>query len=156
MTAKFGILLLALAAVIAMGTAAAHLSCIYFGPQCYTAQMAPTHIVESAINGTYLAPIGTIFVSAIFIILGLYALAGTGISNKIIAKLIDILPLVNHAIYTIALLCIIRGILPLQLWLRHPEKVNDIVFYVGIVWLLTGLLYLIGYRICAKQSKRAA
>jgi len=144
---KIGVVLLVLAALIAMGTAAAHLSCIYLGPECYAAQMAPPPIVESAINGTYLAPIGTIFASAVFVVLGLYALSGAGFTGK----LIDKLPLVNYAIYSITTLCIIRGLLPLQLWLRHPEKVNDTVLYVGIVWLMTGLLYLVGYRICAKQ-----
>ncbi|TWX68743.1 hypothetical protein ESZ36_09725 [Colwellia demingiae] len=147
MKRKIGVVLLVLAALIAMGTAAAHLSCIYLGPECYAAQMAPPPIVESAINGTYLAPIGTIFASAVFVILGLYALSGAGFTGK----LIDKLPLVNYAIYSITTLCIIRGLLPLQLWLRHPEKVNDTVLYVGIVWLMTGLLYLVGYRICAKQ-----
>jgi hypothetical protein len=158
---QIGIIFLVVAALIAMGTAAAHLSCIYFGPQCYAAQMAPALIVESAINGTYIAPIGTILASGIFVILGLYALAGTGLTNKVtnnvmnkvFRKVIDKLPLVNYAIYTIATLCIIRGILPLQLWLRHPEKVSDVVLYVGIVWLVTGLLYLFGYRLCAKQHE---
>ena len=155
MKPQLGILFLVIAALIAIGTAAAHLSCIYFGPHCYAAQMAPALIVESAINGTYLAPIGTIFAAGIFVVLGLYALAGTGLTNKVknnvMGKLINKLPLVNYAIYTIATLSIIRGVLPLQLWFRHPEKVNDVVFYVGIVWLVTGLLYLFGYRICSRQ-----
>ena len=147
MKRQTGVVFLVLAALVAMGTAAAHLSCIYLGPKCYVAQMAPPQIVESAINGTYLAPIGTVFSSGIFVILGLYALSGAGFTGK----LIDKLPLVNYAIYAIATLCIIRGLLPLQLWLRHPEKVNDTVFYVGIVWLMTGLLYLVGYRICSTK-----
>ncbi|PKG83785.1 hypothetical protein CXF85_09780 [Colwellia sp. 75C3] len=147
MKPQFGILFLVFAALIAMGTAAAHLSCIYFGPQCYAAQMAPALIVESAMNGTYLAPIGTLFASGIFVVLGLYALAGAGFTSNTLDKL----PMVNYAIYTIATLCIIRGVLPLQLWFRHPEKVNDVVFYVGIVWLIAGLLYLFGYQICLKQ-----
>lgn len=149
MKAQIGIVFLVVAALIAMATAAAHLSCIYFGPQCYAAQMAPALIVESAINGTYLAPIGTLFASGIFVVLGLYALSGAGFTGKLLNKL----PLVSYAIYTIATLCIIRGILPLQLWLRHPEKVNDVVFYVGIVWLVAGLLYLFGYRLCVKHSE---
>lgn len=149
MKIKIGIILLVLAALIAISTGLAHLSCIYFGPECYAAQMAPAQIVESAINGTYLAPIGTIFASGIFIVTGLYALAGAGFTGK----LTDKLPLVHYAIYTIATLGIIRGILPLQLWLRHPDKVSDIVFYVGIAWLITGLLYLVGYRLCAKQQQ---
>lgn len=119
------------------------MSCLYFGPECYAAQMAPPQIIESAKNGTLLAPVGTTFVSAIFVLLGLYALSGAGMIRK--------LPLLKFGIYTIAILCIIRGILPLQLWLRHPEKVNDIVFYTGLVWLVTGLLYLFGYRMCVKS-----
>jgi hypothetical protein len=140
---KIGVILLVLAAFIAMGTAVAHLSCIFLGPECYAAQMAPPQIIESAKNGTYFAPIGTVFASALFVVLGLYALSGAGIIRK--------LPLLKYAVYAVATLCIIRGILPLQLWLRHPDTVNDIVFYTGIVWLVTGLLFLFGYRMCNSQ-----
>lgn len=48
MKSKYGITLLFLAAIIAFGTALAHFSCIFFGPECYSAQMAPKFIVESA------------------------------------------------------------------------------------------------------------
>ncbi len=135
---KYGVIFLVIAAMIAIGTALAHMSCIFLGPECYATQMAPPQIVESAKNGTLLAPLGTIFISSIFVVLGLYALSG--------AQFIRKLPLLNIGLYTIASLCIIRGVLPLQLWLRHPEKVSDLVFYVGVVWLLTGFLYLFGYR----------
>jgi len=147
--ATFGVILLVFAALIAIGTAFAHLSCIYFGPQCYAAQMAPPQIVESAIKGTYLAPIGTLFASGIFILVGLYALSGAGFNSR----LLNILPLKKLAIYTIATLCIIRGLLPLQLWIRHPDKVVDVVLYVGLVWLIAGLCYLFGYRLCSKNYK---
>ena len=146
MKPKIGVMLLALAACIAMGTAIAHMSCIFLGAECYAVQMAPSQIIESARNGTYLAPIGTIFVSAIFVVLGVYALSAAGVVRK--------LPLLKPVIYVVATLCIIRGILPLQLWLRHPEKVNDIVFYTGIVWLIAGLLYLVGYRL--SQTRKTA
>ena len=139
---KFGKYCLTLAASIAMFTALAHLSCIYLGSQCYSAQMAPQFIVDSAMNGTLLAPMGTIFVSLIFIIFGLYALSG--------AKLVRRLPLLSKGIYVISFLCIVRGILPIQLWLRHPELVTDKVLYVGFVWLAAGLLYLFGYRAIGK------
>ena len=86
------------------------------------------------------------FASALFVVLGLYALSGAGIIRK--------LPLLKYAVYAVAALCIIRGILPLQLWLRHPDKVNDVIFYTGIVWLVTGLLFLFGYRMCDSQRIR--
>jgi hypothetical protein len=133
-----GIILLVIAAFIAISTAFAHLSCIYFGPQCYSAQMAPASIVQSAQEGTLLAPLGTVFVSAIFIVFGGYALSGAGLIRR--------LPLISMGIYSIALVSVIRGILPLQLYLRHPEKVSMPVLYVGIVWLLVGMFYFSGYR----------
>lgn len=135
---KQGVVLLVIAATIAFLTALAHLSCIYFGPQCYVIQMAPPDIVESARAGTLLAPVGTILVAMIFVVLGFYALSG--------AKLMRKLPLLTFGVYTIAVICIIRGILPLQLWLRHPEKVNAAVLLAGFIWLGVGLCYLMGYR----------
>ncbi|WP_299569787.1 hypothetical protein [uncultured Shewanella sp.] len=130
--------ILTLAALIAIVTAFAHLSCIYIGPQCYRVQMAPTAIIESASKGTLLAPIGTIIVSSIFITFGCYALSA--------AKLIRKLPLLKTGVYSIALLCVIRGLLPFQLWLCHPEKVSDLVLNVGFIWLLVGLLYFFGFK----------
>lgn len=143
MKSKIGVILLVLAACIALGTAVAHMSCIFLGPECYAVQLAPAQVIASAVDGTYLAPISTICVSIIFVILALYALSGAGIIRK--------LPLLHYGIYAVAMLCIIRGILPLQLWLRHPDKVNDMVFYAGVLWLVTGLFFLFGYRLCSKQ-----
>ena len=145
MNSKHGVILLTLAALIAICTGLAHLSCIYFGPECYAAQLAPPIIVESAKAGTFLAPLGAIFASAIYILLGCYALSG--------AKIIRKLPLLKFGIYTIAFVCIVRGILPLQLWLRQPDKVSDAVFYTGIVWLIAGLLYFFGFRASHNRNR---
>lgn len=135
---NYGVVFLLIAALIAITTGIAHLSCIYFGPECYAAQMAPTIIVESAKAETMLAPIAAIFISSLFIVLGCYALSA--------AKIICKLPFLRFGIYTTAFVCTIRGILPLQLWYRYPDKVSDIILYIGLVWLLTGLLYFFGFR----------
>lgn len=142
MKLNYGVAFLVIAAFITIFTAFAHLSCIYFGPECFSSQMAPSVIVESAKEGTLLAPLGAVFVSIIFIILGCYALSAAGVVRK--------LPLLKLGIYSIAFLCIIRGVLPLQLWLRQPDKVSELVLYVGLVWLLTGLLYFFGFRAMRK------
>ena len=146
MQAKFGIGALILAAVIAILTAIAHLSCIVLGPECYSIQMAPESIVESAKAGTLLAPLGTVFVAFIFISFGLYALSA--------AKLFYPLPKVKLIVHLIGFACVIRGVLPIQLWLRKPEKITEPVLYVGIVWLVVGILYLLGHRLLAKSQAR--
>lgn len=135
---KFGVVCLVIAAFIAISTAVAHLSCIYFGPACYAAQMAPPEIVASAEAGTWLAPIGTAIVSAIFVLLGCYALSA--------AKILPRLPLLNFGMNAIALACVIRGILPIQLWLRLPDRIDTAGLIAGVVWLATGLLFYFGFR----------
>jgi hypothetical protein len=144
MNKKYGVLFLVLAALIAIGTGLAHLSCIYFGPECYKAQMAPEFIVESAKVGTYLAPLGAVIISVLYITLGCYALSG--------ARLIRRLPLLKFGIYTTTFVCLIRGLLAIQLWIRKPELVSDAFVYVGFVWFTVGLLFLFGFRAMEKGS----
>ncbi|WP_462153016.1 hypothetical protein [Pseudoalteromonas xiamenensis] len=138
MKARFGTVLLVIVAIVAFGTALSHLSCLYFGPQCYAAQMAPPVLVESAKAGTLLAPFATLVASAIFVVCGCYALSG--------AKIVRRLPLLNVGIYVIALVSILRGVLTLQLWARHPELVSLGVLTIGLIWFCCGLCYLVGYR----------
>ena len=138
MSTKQGAVLLFIAGVIAVLTAFAHLSCIFLGPQCFETQMAPVSVIESAKAGTLLAPLGTVVVSTVFIVFGCYAFSG--------ATLIRRLPLLSFGIYAIAAACIIRGILPIQLWIRQPDRVTDTVLIGGGVWLLVGLCYFFGYK----------
>ncbi|MCC2604350.1 hypothetical protein [Planctobacterium marinum] len=130
--------LLLVVAIVAAGTAIAHMSCIYLGPQCFEAQYAPMEIVESARQGTLLAPLGTIFVSALFLAVTAYALSAAGF--------IRVLPLLKAAIITISSLCVIRGILPIQLKIRHPELVDLSNLLIGLTWLLCGIFLYLGYR----------
>lgn len=137
MKVNFGVILLFIAALTAFATALAHTSCIYFGPECYAAQMAPPEVIESAKSGSLLAPIGTLFVSAIFVIMGCYALSA--------ANIIKPLPKLSIVVYTLSFICIVRGILPIQFWFRYPEKVSEPILYVGVAWLMVGLFYFFGY-----------
>ena len=133
---KIAQILLLGAASVATFTALAHLSCIIFGPQCYKAQLAPEFIVESAIQGTWLAPFGAILISTIFLICAAYAISKAGFIRK--------LPLLNIGLYTIAIVCIIRGLLTFQLKLRHPELVDLNNLIIGGVWFITGLMFWFG------------
>ncbi len=138
MLTNYGKYLLSLTAFVAFATALMHMSCIVLGPECYAWQMAPPQIVESAQEGTLLAPLGTTFVSAIFALWGLYALSAAGVIRR--------LPLLKLGIYAISALCMLRGILGIQLWLRHPELVATYSFVSNWVWFVTGLLFFLGYR----------
>lgn len=141
---RIALILLLVAALAAIATALAHLSCIYFGPVCYAVQMAPPFVVESAEAGTWLAPVGTVFVSALFLLLAAYALSA--------ARLLKPMPLARVANYTISLLCIVRGLLPLQLWLRQPDTISLEVLLVGLAWLAVGLCYFVGFKMMDKAQ----
>ncbi|WP_133406862.1 hypothetical protein [Parashewanella tropica] len=135
---------LILVAVIAFSVAIAHASCIFFDEQCYSMQMAPEQIIESAKAGTLLAPISAIIAGGIFAVIGLYILSAAGIVRR--------LPLLKPVVMTIAVVCIIRGLLPIQLWIRKPELVSEGILFIGLVWLFCGLLIYFGQRQALKYE----
>lgn len=132
-----GKIALILAAVISIVTAISHLSCIFIGPVCFEAQMAPHEIVKSAINGTMLAPIATLIVSGLFISCGICSLSGAGIIKK--------LPYINFLLVLISALCIFRGISTVPLSFLFPEMVSAFSILAGSIWFFTGLLFAYGY-----------
>jgi len=142
-----GVIALVLAATIAILTALAHLSCIVLGPACYKAQMAPPEIVQSAVDGTLLAPVGTSVIAMIFVLCGLYALSAAGLIRR--------LPLLKLGVYSIAGLCVVRGIATLPLSFMFPEMVSTFSIVAGAVWFITGLLFFFGARRTLTLSTRS-
>jgi len=134
-------LMLLSAAAIAIITALSHSACIFLGPQCYAFQLAPEVIVQSAEQGTWLAPVGTLIASFIFLLFAAYAMSAAGVIRR--------LPIQTGVVYTIAGLCLVRGVLGIQLWIRRPELLTDFAVFSNWVWFAAGLCYLVGYRLRA-------
>ncbi|MBQ4863276.1 hypothetical protein J8L98_16450 [Pseudoalteromonas sp. MMG013] len=137
--------LLLFCAFTATVTAVAHMSCIVLGEQCYRAQLAPSIIIDSAIQGTYFAPLATLFISSLFLLCALYALSA--------AKLIPHIPLTRFAIFTIGSLCIVRGGATLPLLLLQPALASIFAVIAGMLWFLCGLFYIWGYRLIISEGK---
>ena len=135
---KIGVLFLCLTASIAVFTAVAHMSCIFIGESCYRSQLAPEPIIQSAIDGTLLAPLGTTFISFLFILCAAYALSA--------ANLIIKLPLLKSAIYTISTLCLLRGLSTIPLSFIFPHMVSNFTITAGAIWFISGVLFLFGFR----------
>lgn len=134
---KIGVAALLAVAAIAVFTAMAHMSCLVLGESCYRAQLAPEVIVNSATEGTWIAPAGTLFVSALFLICAIYAASA--------AKLIKPVPFLRLGIFTISGLCLLRGAATWPLSIMFPDKVTMFSIVAGIVWLVSGVLCLAGY-----------
>lgn len=140
-TAKLSLLI---GGSIAFFTAIAHTSCIFLGPTCFEAQMAPPELVQSSKKGTLLAPIATLAISGMFVLCGLYALSG--------AKIIKQIPLTYLALVVISGLSIIRGLSTIPLSFIFPEMVSGFSIFAGVIWFLTGLLYAYGFKHYSKTN----
>lgn len=137
MKVKIGIVLLLCAATCSFLTVISHMACIWLGPECFAIQLAPPELIESSRQGTILAPIATLLVSLIFFVIGLYGLSA--------AKIIPTLPMLSKAIFILAILCTVRGILPLQLWLRQPDQISYLALNYGVGWFFVGMCFTAGY-----------
>lgn len=144
MNKKYGKFLLFLVALISIGTAIAHMSCILLGPQCYAVQMAPPEIIESAKNGTLLAPIGASIVSLLFVVVALYSMSSAGVIKK--------LPFLSVGVYVISILCVVRGVATIPSSFIFPEMVSTFSILAGIVWFSTGIMLYLGHKNVRQHS----
>lgn len=125
-------------ALVAFGVVIAHMSCIWLGPECFYVQRAPLSIIESSKNGTWLAPVGTTFVSFLFLVCSFYALSG--------ARIIKKLPLLKIGIYTIGTICVARGVLVTPILYSHPHLRSLFEISAAIIWFACGALIIWGFR----------
>ncbi|MCF6436272.1 hypothetical protein [Pseudoalteromonas sp. MMG022] len=124
-------------AAMATITALAHLSCIYLGEQCYRSQLAPPVIIESAIQGTWLAPVASVFISLLFLLCGIYALAG--------ANIIRTIPLQRLALLTLAILCTLRGLAAVPLSVIYWQQTTGFSLLASLLWFLCGCGFAVGW-----------
>jgi hypothetical protein len=126
--------LLLTGALIAFCTAIWHLLCIVGGPAWFEFARAPKEIIDSARQGTWLAPIAAIFIAALMFTCSFYALSAT--------KLIRKIPLLKTALIVITSLCLIRGAIVIPYIIEFGFDMWE--FISAIVWFYVGLCYLIG------------
>jgi len=132
-----GVVALVIVAGIALFTALAHMSCIILGEACYRAQLAPEPVIQSAIQGSWEAPISTTFISAIFVVCAIYALSA--------AKIVRPVPFLRLGIFVISGMCIIRGIATIPIVMMLSGEVPIFAYVSGFVWFVSGVLCIAGY-----------
>jgi hypothetical protein len=139
--------LLMSAGVIAAASAIWHLLCILGGPSWFAFARAPQQIIDSAQQGTLLAPLGTIVVAALMFACTAFSFSAAGLIRKI--------PLLKSALITIALLCIVRGLIAIPI-LMTPTGLDVWEVIASSVWLYVGICFLVGSIEQYKLSKSAA
>jgi len=125
---------------IAALTALWHLLCIIGGPSWYAFARAPQHIIESAEQGTYVAPLGAVIIAGLMFYCTAFAFSTAGLIRKT-----PLIPatLITPALITIALLCITRALIAIPFLVR-PTGVDVWEVVASSVWLFVGICYLFG------------
>ena len=112
-----------------------HLLMIIGGPNWYAFSRAPLYIVESAKEGTFIAPVGAVAIAVLMFICTAYAFSGAGVFGKI--------PLLKLALPTISLICLVRGlyISPIFFQLKALGAWHLIA---SAIWFFVGICFLFG------------
>ncbi len=125
--------LLISAGVIASASAIWHLLCILGGPSWFAFARAPQQIIDSAVQGTLLAPIGTIIVASLMFACTIFAFSAVGLIRKV--------PLLKSALFIIAALCLLRGLIAVPTFVTSSGLdtwqivASTVWFYVGICFV---------------------
>ena len=127
--------LLVSAGIIALAAAVWHVLCIWGGPGWFAFARAPQLIIDSAKQGTILAPVATLIVAGLMVACALFAFSAAGLVPEV--------PLIKPALITIAALCIIRALI------ASPDFVTSAGLDVwqivaSAVWLYVGVCFVFG------------
>lgn len=127
--------LLLSAGIIASASAIWHLLCIWGGPSWFAFARAPQQIIDSAQQGTLLAPIGTVIVASLMFACTVFAFSAVGFIRK--------LPLLKPALITISLLCTLRGLIAIPI-LVTPNGLDVWEVVASSVWFYVGICFTVG------------
>ena len=127
--------LLISAGVIASASAIWHLLCILGGPSWFAFARAPQQIIDSAVQGTLLAPIGTIIVASLMFACTIFAFSAVGLIRKV--------PLLKSALITIAILCTLRGLIAIPTFVT-PAGFDIWQIVASTVWFYVGICFIAG------------
>ena len=123
------------AGVIAAASAVWHLLCILGGPSWFAFARAPQQIIESAQQGTLLAPIGTVIVAGLMFACTIFAFSAVGLIRKV--------PLLKSALITISLLCTLRGLIAIP-FLVTTTGLDVWEVIASSVWFYVGICFIVG------------
>lgn len=123
------------AGVIAAASAVWHLLCILGGPSWFVFARAPQKIIESAQQGTLLAPIGTVIVAGLMFACTIFAFSAVGLIRKV--------PLLKPALITISLLCTLRGLIAIP-FLVTTTGLDVWEVIASSVWFYVGICFIVG------------
>lgn len=121
--------------IIASAAAIWHLLCIWGGPSWFAFARAPKQLIDSAQQGTLLAPVSTVIVAGLMLACTVFAFSAVGLIRKV--------PLVKPALITIASLCTVRGLIGIPTFVT-AAGVDIWQIVASTVWLYVGVCFIVG------------
>ena len=125
--------------VIAVLAAVLHIVVLIGGPDWIAYVKAPESVVESARQGTWLAPLSILSITAVIVICALYAFSGAG--------LIPTLPLLGYVLALIGGLCLLRGVLLIPMIALRPALISHLSAFdllSSLIFVVMGAAYAVG------------
>lgn len=134
-----------LAGIIALIGVAIHVAAILAGASWYAYFGAPASVVQSARDGTWLAPVSALVIAGLMAICAAYAFSALGVIRR--------LPLLRTGLAGIAIICLLRALVLWPLMINHPALRNTFEIVAAIVWGLAGVGFVFGLRLVHMQSR---
>lgn len=111
-----------------------HLLCVIGGPGWYAFARAPQVVVESAAEGTFLAPISAMVIAGLMFTCTAYSFSGAGLIRRI--------PLLKTALVVISIICLVRALIVIPYLLSSKLDIWELV--ASAVWFFVGVCFLLG------------
>lgn len=127
-----------MAGVIAALGALIHVAAMLGGPAWYAWFGAPPAVVESARDGTWMAPVSAIVIAALMALCAAYAFSAAGSIRR--------LPLLRLMLWGMAAVCLLRGLVLWPLLVTHPELRTAFEILSALLWGLAGAGFAVGFR----------
>lgn len=134
-----------MAGIIALIGVAIHIAAIFGGVNWYIFFGAPPIIVQSARDGTWLAPLSNMLITVLMGICAAYAFSAMGVIRR--------LPLLRTGLVCMAVICLLRSLVLWPLMINHPELRNTFEIVAAIVWGVAGVGFAFGYRLAQSNNR---
>lgn len=108
---------------------------------------APPSVVESARQGTWLAPVSTLLITALMWLCSLYAFSAAGFVHR--------LPLLRTGLFVVAFICVVRGLIFFPLIMINPawlKRLDTFEIVASVIWLAIGIFFALGLRAVWKRT----
>lgn len=134
-----------MAAIVSFLGALIHLGAIFGGAAWYEFFGAPPMVVRSAREGTLLAPVGALIITALMAMCALYALSALGVVRRLV--------LLKSMLVAIAAVTLLRALSTAPIAFMRPELITTFEIVASMIWGLAGVGFAAAFLLARRGSR---